>query len=100
MASKDASFKSYVVAKCGITALNMETMTLSRTRARVVRVKCSTWQHQIPAFLQRYAAELGSGVYQSQNSGELLIATQLSGSRLEYFSAVGSRTKSFYAERG
>lgn len=28
MASKDASFKSYVVAKCGITALNMETMTL------------------------------------------------------------------------
>lgn len=28
MASKGASFKSYVVAKCGITALNMETMTL------------------------------------------------------------------------
>ena len=47
MTSKDDSFKAYVVAKCGITALNMETMTLSRTRARVVRVQCSTWQHQI-----------------------------------------------------
>jgi hypothetical protein len=28
MTSKDDSFKAYVVAKCGITALNMETMTL------------------------------------------------------------------------
>ena len=28
MASKDDAFRSYVVAKCGITALNMETMTL------------------------------------------------------------------------
>merc|ERR1719313_1354315 len=28
MESKDDSFRSYVVAKCGITALNMETMTL------------------------------------------------------------------------
>merc|ERR1719324_2121695 len=28
MASKEDSFKAYVVAKCGITALNMETMTL------------------------------------------------------------------------
>ena len=31
MASKEPAFKAYVVAKCGITALNMETMTLSRT---------------------------------------------------------------------
>ena len=38
MASKDASFKSYVVAKCGITALNMETMTLSRRLARILPV--------------------------------------------------------------
>jgi len=28
MASKEPAFKAYVVAKCGITALNMETMTL------------------------------------------------------------------------
>ena len=47
MASKDASFKSYVVAKCGITALNMETMTLSRRLARSLPVSQLNRTHDL-----------------------------------------------------
>ena len=59
MASKDASFKSYVVAKCGITALNMETMTLSRRLARILPVS-------------------------QLNSTKLMFLAQLAGSKLGY----------------
>ena len=58
MASKDASFKSYVVAKCGITALNMETMTLSRRLARSLPVSQLNRTHDLNE-LQLAGSRLG-----------------------------------------
>jgi len=71
MASKDSSFKSYVVAKCGITALNMETMTLLTDAKTAAAGGDTSYAATGAAFLWDAAYATFNGVSDGKSVGDI-----------------------------
>merc|ERR1719310_2111617 len=71
MASKDSSFKSYVVAKCGITALNMETMTLLTDAKTAAAGGDTSYAATGAAFLWDAAYATFNGVSDGNSVGDI-----------------------------